>query len=181
MGKSQKKGREALDPKELLELIKTRHSVRRFTESDVDDELLGQILEAGRWAPSGKNNQSWRFVVLRDQPLKEKMAELTSSGRIIKDAPVVLPVFIHQPSMYDQTKDHQSIGACLENMLIMAHGAGLGAVWLGEILKNANQVRELLNVGAEYSLMAVLALGWPMGEVKFPPRKSLDELVLARY
>jgi nitroreductase len=63
----------------------------------------------------------------------------------------------------------------------MAHGAGLGAVWLGEILKNANQVRELLNVGAEYSLMAVLALGWPMGEVKFPPRKSLDELVLARY
>ncbi|KIX12170.1 nitroreductase [Dethiosulfatarculus sandiegensis] len=170
-----------MDPKELLELIKTRHSVRRFTDRSVDDELLGQILEAGRWAPSGKNNQSWRFVVIRDQALKLKIAELTASGRIIKDAPVVMPVFIHEPSMYDQTKDHQSIGACLENMLIMAHGAGLGAVWLGEILKNAKSVRELLNLGEEYRMMAVLALGWPMGEVKYPPRKTVDELVLARY
>jgi len=49
----------------LMELIKTRRSVRDFTEQEVADELIEQVLEAGRWAPSGLNNQPWRFVVIK--------------------------------------------------------------------------------------------------------------------
>ena len=82
--------------------------------------------------------------------------------------------------MYNDTKDHQAVGACLQNILLMIHGLGLGAVWLGEILKNAKQVREVVGMPEELELMAVVALGHPDGGTSKPIRKEMDELVVAR-
>lgn len=170
-----------MQPSELLELIKSRRSVRRYSGQPVEAAQVEMILEAGRWAPSGMNNQAWRFVVVADPAVKESLAQFTNYAKVLKNAAVLIPVFIHRPSMYHEAKDHQAIGACLENMLLMAHGLGLGAVWLGEILKNALPVRETLGLGPEYELMAVLALGHPASaEAKTSQRKPLDELVLAR-
>ncbi len=164
----------------VLKLIKSRRSVRRFTGEALSPEMIDMVLEAGRWAPSGLNNQPWRFVVLSDPALKEAIAPLTKYAAVIKGAAVLICTFIHRPSMYNETKDHQSVGACLQNMLLMAHGLGLGAVWLGEILKSADQVREALELGPEHELMAVVALGRPAGGEGKPQRKPLEELVLAR-
>lgn len=170
-----------MDPAQVLELIKSRRSVRRFGNEPVSDQALAQVLEAGRWAPSGMNNQPWRFVVVRDPAVKDRLAPLTRYGKVIQGASVLICCFSHLPSMYNQIKDHQSIGACLQNMLLMAHGAGLGAVWLGEILKSAVQVRQVLGLGQEMELMAVLALGHPgPGEPK-SSRLPLEELVLGAF
>lgn len=162
----------------MLELIKTRRSVRRYSGRKVDDEAISAILEAGRWAPSGLNNQPWRFALVRDDAHKQAIAKQTRYHQVIKGADVLIAVFIHTPSMYHEVKDHQSIGACLQNMLLMAHGLGLGAVWLGEILKNADQVRDILGLGNELELMAVLALGWPEGAKTSSTRKPLADLIL---
>ena len=164
---------------QVLELIKTRRSVRKFSDRPVDDELVDMILEAGRWAPSGTNNQPWRFVVVRDPGLKQRVAELTKYRRVIEGAALIIPVFIHKPSMYSEVKDRQSLGACLQNMLLMAHGLGLGAVWLGEILNRAEDVRGVLGLGEDYELMAVTALGWPGGPAASSGRKPIGELILA--
>lgn len=169
-----------MDAAQVLELIKTRRSVRRFSDQPVSPEMIGAVLEAGSWAPSGTNNQPWRFVVVSDPALKQELAPLTKYGSVIKGAAILICTFIHCPSMYNETKDHQSVGACLENMLLMAHGLGLGAVWLGEILKSAGQVRQVLGVSGEHELMAVVCLGHPAGGSKEPSRKPLDELVLER-
>ena len=155
--------------------------MRKFSDRPVDRELVDRILEAGRWAPSGLNNQPWRFVVVVDPRIKGNIAVLTRYTKVVESAPVIVPVFIHTPSMYHEIKDYQSIGACMENMLLMAHGLGLGAVWLGEILKSAAQVRQELGLGSELELMAVLALGWPGGGKPRSSRKPLDELVIARH
>jgi len=170
-----------LDSQEVLELIRTRRSVRKYAERPVEDALVDQILEAGRWAPSGLDNQAWRFVVVREPGLKDRVASFTRYAKIIQSAPVIVAVFIHKPSMYNEVKDHQAMGACLENMLLMAHGLGLGAVWLGEILKNAEAVRETLQVSGEMELMAVVALGWPASGKEKGSRKPLEELILARH
>lgn len=162
----------------MLELIKTRRSVRRYSGRTVDNEAVSTILEAGRWAPSGLNNQPWRFVIIGDEARKASLAEQTRYHQVIKGADVLIAVFIHTPSMYHEVKDHQSIGACLQNMLLMAHGLSLGAVWLGEILKNADQVRDILGLGNELELMAVLALGWPEGAETSSERKPLADLIL---
>jgi nitroreductase len=170
-----------LDSKQVMDLILTRRSVRKYSDRPVEDELVDQILEAGRWAPSGLNNQPWRFVVVREPGLKSRIAGFTNYSKIIEAAPVVIPVFIHKPSMYSEVKDYQSMGACLENMLLMAHGLGLGAVWLGEILKNADGVRETMDISEDFDLMAVVALGWPHSGKEKGSRKSMDELILKRH
>ncbi len=169
-----------MQPEEILELLKSRRSVRAYADRPVEHELVENILEAGRWAPSGLNNQAWRFVVVRDQQVKESLSRLTRYAKVVRSAPVLIPVFIHKPSMYHETKDHQSLGACLMNMLLMAHAQGLGAVWLGEILGQAEAVRQVLGLDEQYALMAVMALGWPAGEKGPGLRKSLGELVLKR-
>lgn len=165
---------------DLLNLICGRRSRRVYAGREVEPELVEMILEAGRWAPSGTNNQPWRFVVARRADVKDRLAEFTKYGRIIRSASVVIPVFIHRPSMYHQVKDSQAVGACLQNMLLMAHGLGLAAVWLGEILAQAEAVRLALGVSEEHELMAVMALGWPAKEALQGKRKPLEDLVLDR-
>ncbi len=168
-----------MQAEEILELIRSRRSRRRFEERPVEPELLERILEAGRWAPSGRNNQPWRFVVVQDRELKKRIASFTKYGMVIEAAPVIIPVFIHRPSMYSEVKDYQSVGACLQNMLLMAHAQGLGAVWLGEILKNGAAVRDTLELGEDLELMAVIALGWPRDEGR-SRRLEMEQLLLAR-
>lgn len=169
-----------MQDKQLLDFIKSRRSTRRFSSEPVSDEMLNMILEAGRWAPSGNNNQPWRFALVHDPAVRAKLAPFTKFGAVLKNAPVLICTFIHRPSMYNDTKDHQAVGACLQTMLLMAHGLGLGAVWLGEILKSAKEVREALGLPEELELMAVMALGHPDGGTSKPERKELDELVVAR-
>ncbi len=72
----------------MLEEIKTRRSVRQFTDDTVDDETIDRIIEIGTWAPSGLNNQPWKFVVIRDSQLKDEIAAQTKYKRIIQGAPV---------------------------------------------------------------------------------------------
>jgi nitroreductase len=169
-----------MEASQILDLIKSRRSVRKFSGEPLEAQMLEQIMEAGRWAPSGTNNQPWRFAVVSDPALRDQIAPLTRYGKVIQNAAALICCFIHKPSMYHEVKDYQSIGACLQNMLLMAHGLGLGAVWLGEILKSADQVRQVLGLGDELELMAVLALGHPApGEPK-SSRKPLADLVLGR-
>ena len=145
----------------VIEAIRTRRSVRHFTKEPVLDEVLNQILESAVWAPSGKNNQPWKFAVIRDPGLKESLAGLTHSRSIIQRAPVCIGIFLDHSRVYDRTKDIQAVGACVQNMLLTIHSLGLGGVWLGEILKNKEKVGELLGLGGKLELMAVLAFGHP--------------------
>jgi nitroreductase len=166
---------------ELFEGIYTRRSVRSFMDAPVADDHVMEILKAGSWAPSGLNNQPWRFVIVRDKRLRSGLARLTRYGRIIEGAPVAIAVFCDREAMYHEVKDHQSIGACLQNMLLAAHALGLGAVWLGEILKSAEEVRALLDLPQQMELMAVIAVGQPKERNQSSTRKDLRELLLKEY
>jgi nitroreductase len=162
----------------MLEGLLSRQSVRHFTPEAVSPAQVCRILEAGIRAPSGLNNQPWKFVIVRAQKVRWELAELTKYSRIIREAPVCLAVFVDRSLVYHETKDYQAIGACIENILLAAHGLGLGAVWLGEILKNAEKVRTLLEVPAGNDLMAVIALGHPDHLEEKRERRSLEEVVL---
>jgi nitroreductase len=166
---------------ELIEGLLTRRSVRQFAPRPVSREQVLEILRAGSWAPSGLNNQPWRFAIVFDAAVRGRLAGLTRYGRILEEAPVCLPVFFDREVGYHEVKDHQAIGACIQNLLLAAHGLGLGAVWLGEILKSAGEVRELLGMPANLELMAVVAVGHPKGAVKAPARRDLSELIVKEF
>ncbi len=163
---------------ELLEGIYTRRSIRQYTDQPVDRDQVIEIIRAGMWAPSGLNNQPWRFVIIRSTEVRRKLASLTRYHTVIETAQVCIAVFIDKSAMYNEVKDHQSMGACLENMLLAAHGLGLGAVWLGEILKSGDAVRKLLGVEDSLDLMAVVAIGHPAVEKRSSQRKDISEVLL---
>jgi len=165
---------------DILDIIKTRRSVRRFTEHPPDDEVVRRVLEAGRWAPSGLNNQPWRFAVIREEGLKERISDLTRYSRIVRSAPLLIAVFLDTSAAYDRTKDLQAIGACIQNMLLEIHSLGLGAVWLGEILQSGAALRDLLGLGGELELMAVVAMGHPAEGPRQGRRRALRDLVVFR-
>jgi nitroreductase len=166
---------------DLLEGIYTRRSVRQYTEQPIDREQLLEIIKAGMWAPSGMNNQPWRFVIVKSTETKKELGKQTKYHSIIENAAACIAVFIDKSAMYNDVKDHQSMGACLQNMLLAAHGMGLGALWLGEILKNADAVRSLLGQSNDMELMAVVVLGHPVSQQRTSSRKDIKEVLLKEF
>ncbi|MCQ9205846.1 MAG: nitroreductase family protein [Omnitrophica bacterium] len=162
---------------DIFTLIKTRRSVRKFKKEKVPDTLIENILEAGRWAPSGLNNQPWRFMVLGKEK-KDALAEYTKYGYIIKSANKIILVFLDKDASYNYEKDLMAIGACIQNMLLYIHSEKLGACWLGEILNQREQVQKELEVKGSFKLEAVLAVGSPLSLPKQGRRKTLKSLIL---
>ncbi len=91
------------------------------------------------------NNQPWAFAVITEPGVKDAISGLTHYGSIIKSAPVLIAVFLDNTKTYDRTKDCMAIGACIQSMLLYIHSVGLGAVWLGEILRSKEKVAEAIN------------------------------------
>jgi len=162
----------------VLSAIRRRRSVREFIGEPVSQEDVVEILTAGIWAPSGLNNQPWRFVVVRGEDVRRRLAGLTHYGHIVTAAPLLIVVFLDTEAMYDTVKDHQAVGACIQNMLLAADALGLGAVWLGQIVKNKTRVNQTLGLDERYDLMAVLAIGRPAHRDQKSHRKELDHFLL---
>ncbi len=161
----------------VMDVIKTRRSIRRFEDRMIDDETIKKIVEMGTWAPSGLNNQPWSFVVIKDRDVKEKLSQQTKYAHIIRNAPVCIAVFLDKSRSYNRTKDVQAIGACIQNMLLTIHAMGLGAVWLGEILNRREEVEKILKVPKDFELMAVIALGYPAESPGRGSRRPLDDVL----
>jgi nitroreductase len=162
---------------EVLNAIASRRSIRKFTGEGINTESIRLILDAGRWAPSGLNNQPWRFMVVDAGEARERLAALTKYGRIVRECAACIAVFYHQPDGYDRDKDAMAIGASIQNMLLAAHSLGLGAVWLGEILNRKEEAAGVLGGGNDIELMALIALGFP-AETPRGSRKDLRSLVI---
>ncbi len=163
---------------EILDLIKNRRSVRSYSSKKVSQELIKKILEAGRWAPSGLNNQPWRFIVITSKEQKEEIKNFTTDSQIIEEAFCLIVVFLDKKSSYNRTKDLMAIGACIQNMLLEAHSLGLGTCWLGEILNRREEVEKKLGVSEEYEMVAAVCLGYPADELRKSSRLKLEELIL---
>jgi len=174
---------------ELSEVIKNRRSIRKIKSDPIDDEKLKKVLEAGRWAPSWANSQTWRFIVVRDKNIKAEMADTLSSGNAaieaIKNSPVTIVVCAETNRagcrdgspvtdkggywyMYDS-------GLAMQNMVLTAHSLGLGTVIVGAF--DAGKAAEILGVPDGYCVVAMTPLGAPAHEGRAPQRKELTEIV----
>lgn len=165
----------------VLETIFKRRSIREFTDAEIPAEQLHEIIKAGIWAPSGLNNQPWRFVIVQEPEIKEKLAHQTHYGHIVRNAKALIAVFLAKDVMYDEVKDHQSAGACIQNILLAAEAFGLGAVWLGQILKNKSEVNRIFDLDENFDLMAVVALGHPLHRNQKSQRKEYSTFLLKQF
>lgn len=166
----------------VLQAIFDRRSIRRFTDDPVSTQDVRTLLEAARWAPSGLNNQPWRFMILwPGDDRATALEDCTKYAHVVRRAGCLVGVFLDRDSMYSQLKDHQTAGACIQNMLLAAHALGLGAVWLGEIVNQADRVLEVLHLDpGTYEFMALIAVGHP-DQDGASSRKPLEDLLIEEF
>lgn len=164
---------------EILEVIKNRRSVRKYKDKAPSGVEIERILSAGQWAPSGLNNQPWRFLVIKDKSKKDGLAKFTESGNIVKNAPAVILVFLALEDVYNRDKDLMAIGGCIQSMCLEAHSLGIGTCWLGEILNKKDEVLRYLNLGKNLELAAVITLGYPDEKNLKGERKELKKTVIS--
>lgn len=163
---------------ETMEAIRTRRSVREYTGEAVSEEELDQLIGTARWAPSGLNNQPWRFMKVTNRDLIDGLSELTKYRGVVSGAEALIAVFLDGREMYDRTKDLQSSGAALQNILLAAHDMGLGACWLGEILNRREEAEELLKVSGDLEMVALVALGRPVARERAGVRHPMEDMLI---
>ncbi|MGQ9719674.1 MAG: nitroreductase family protein [Nitrososphaerales archaeon] len=144
---------------DALEAIKSRRSIRKYRGDPIPEGLIFEILEAGRWAPSASNSQPWHFILLRDDRVKRDIAEATTYGKFLAEAPIGIAVVIDPEASTHPVED----GAiATQNMLLAAHALGLGGCWIGSYGSvYEERAKEILNIPKEKRLISIISIGFP--------------------
>ncbi|MCX6677158.1 MAG: nitroreductase family protein [Methanothrix sp.] len=162
---------------DLMQAIRARRSIRNFQERPVEEELLLAVLEAGRLAPSAKNMQDWRFIVVRDSATRRRLAGAARDQQFVAQAPVVIAACGTSDLVMTcgQPAYAIDVAIALDHMTLAAASLGLGTCWIGAFYED--KVKEILGVPQEIRVVALLPLGYPAEEPEPRPRKSLDEVL----
>jgi F420 biosynthesis protein FbiB-like protein len=184
-----------------IEAIEQRRSIRQFKATPVPDDLVEQVLHAATQAPSGKNRQPWRFVVVKEgqrpemvRLMRQGIARCQARGddpgssewttKVMEQAPVT--VFIFNPDgihpwlahsidqNFSELVDTQSVGAAIQNMLLAALAVGLGSLWICDVFYAYEELSQWL--GQPGQLIAAVSLGYPAEQPAARPRKTVSEV-----
>ncbi len=162
---------------DLFEAIKGRRSIRSFLDRDIDEELLKKVLDAGRLAPSARNLQDWKFVVVRDKDTRLKLAEAARNQQFIAQAPAVIAAC--GTSNYVMTCGQPAyaidVSIAIDHMTLAAFSLGLGTCWIGAFYED--KVKEILGIPPQIRVVALLPLGYPAEQPPARGRKSLSEII----
>jgi len=162
----------------VLEAIKKRQSVRSYQDKEIPEEILQQILEAGRLAPSAKNTQSWKFIVVRDKALRKKLVPACKDQEFVGEASVVIAGCGTNPDYVMSNGEHAysiDLAIALEHMSLEAASLGLGTCWIGSFYQD--QVKEILGVPERVRIVNLLILGYPKKLGLKTGRKPLSEII----
>lgn len=185
----------------MLDFIKSRRSTRKFKSENVPEELIAQVVEAGRYAPSGGNSQSTHFIVIESREVLDKLAKLAmaefakmevtentykslvSSINASKNGNYVFhyncPVLIVTANKKDYGNNIADCACALENMMLMANALDLGSVWINQ-LRWLNENPVILDAMKEIGLKddervyGALAIGYADSEDGLPIRTPLE-------
>lgn len=195
---------------DFFDVVRSRRSIRRFTEAPVKEMDLLTMLEAARLAPSASNLQPWHFIVIQDRKLLADLRDVVSVSlealieeaagkdrkKILRrrrfytlhifDAPVVIVVLTHRlpPALSEEPvfgQGLQSVGAAIENLLLAAAALGYGGCWAVLPLEVASrEIEALLSIEKPWYAVAMVSIGVPRGRTRSVPRKALQEIVTFR-
>jgi nitroreductase len=180
-----------------FEAISQRRSIRRFKDTPISDKIIIKILNSAIQAPSGKNRQPWRFIVVKEDKRPDMIRIMRESIAKIKEqdgdtgssewttnsmekAPIT--IFIFNPyaeNTQDQghksnVVDVQSTGAAIQNMLLSAQELGIGTLWICDVFYAYSELCAWL--GETHEMIAAVSFGYPDESPNARPRKPLEEV-----
>jgi nitroreductase len=145
--------------------IRTRRTTRAFLPKDVPEETIHRILEAGRLAPSARNQQPWHFVVIQNKGMLKQLSTLCTSGRFIDQASCAVAVVTDPTNRW-----HEIDGArAVQSMELAGWNEGVGTCWIGSLERE--RIKELLGIPTHLHLLTILPFGYAV-EPNAPRRKT---------
>lgn len=166
---------------DLLEVMRRRRSIRKYTGEKIPEEAIGRILKAGLLSPSGRGVRPWEFIVVRDRDMLKEMSECrVGAAKMLEGADCAIVV------LGDEEKTDVWVEDCsiaMSNMHLMADSLGVGSCWIQGRLRDAGEgttesyLRGRLGFPENFRLEAVLSLGMPAGR---PEARGLDELPMEK-
>lgn len=152
---------------DFWQVLEARHSVRDFdTERDVPSEMVTRLLQAAIRAPSAGNCQPWYFMVVRNQEVKNALAQAALNQWFISQAPVVVVVCADPERSALRYGDRgrrlyalQDTAAAAENLLLAAVASGLGACWVGAF--HEEEAAQALELPPHFRPVAIIPIGYP--------------------
>ena len=167
---------------DFYEVIRTRRSVRSYKNKPILEEVLNRVLETARIAPSGSNRQPWKFILVKDEALKQKMILACKNQTFVAEAPVIVvacgkKIPSNRGGYMGEMSMLVDVSIAFTHLILAARAEGLGTCWIGAF--NNNEIKRLLEVPNGYEVIAVTPLGYPPEGVFTEPRnrKNLDEIV----
>jgi nitroreductase len=173
---------------DIMGLIQTRRSVRKYKTDPVPDEALQNVLNAVRWAQSWANTQCWEIVVIMDPTVKKEVQAGVSSGNPSYEALVSAPVLLALCAKMGTSGFYKGeaatkfgdwfmydLGIATQNIALTAHAQGLGTVVVG--LMDHDAIKNTLNVPDGYEFVTIMPLGYPDQERPAPPRRATGSFV----
>lgn len=163
---------------EILDVIVRRRSIRKYANKPVESEKLERVLRAGQLAPTAKNKQNLKFIVVREQKTKNLIAQAARGQRFIAEADCVVVICATEPEyimMCGQPAYVVDASIAADHMILQATAEGLGTCWIGAF--DEKKVKEILGIPDSVRVPILFPLGYPDEDPSPRPRKPLDELV----
>jgi nitroreductase len=157
----------------FLDLILNRRSIRHYESKDISEEVLRQILEAGRQAPSAVNRQPFRFVVVNDHEIMKNLCNNLIT-RFVKYAPVAIVGCADVKSLLTGKWAVVDTTIAMQNMVIAAWTLGIGSCWIGAC--NEEEIKKMLKIPDKWKVVALITFGYPAEQPKPRKKKPIEEL-----
>ncbi|MBD3414579.1 MAG: nitroreductase [Candidatus Aminicenantes bacterium] len=164
----------------VFDVMKSRRSIRKYKSRSIPDDVLIRVMEAARVAPSGKNLQPWRFIIVKDPKKKEQLAVASRNQSFVAQAPVVIVACGYPDRCYQHQGDYMKswpidVSVALDHLMLMAWEEGLGTCWIGAFYED--EVKKVLSIPDEVKVLALTPLGYPAHQSKDRGRKELGEII----
>ena len=165
---------------DFYEVIQRRLSVRAYKPDPVPEPALNRILEAGRLAPSAKNYQPWKFIVVKDEKIRQELVPACRNQRFIAEAPIVICACAILDQAWKGMGGYWSsaevdVAIALEHIILAAAAEGLGTCWIGAFIEA--EVKRVLQIPEGVKPVALTPLGYPAQESQPRPRRPIEEIV----
>ena len=161
---------------DIYEAIENRYSVRSYQDRQIEQAKLERVLDAGRMAPSARNAQDWKFIIVQERDLRESIAKAAEQPFLAR-APVILAVVATDPERRMECGVLSGPVDCamaIDHMTLAAVSEGLGTCWIGHF--NQDACCKLLDVPPTAVIIELLAMGYPGDKPALKSRKPINDV-----
>ncbi len=162
---------------DAIQNLKTRKSVRAYTRQPVPREIIEDLVDCGRLAPTALNIQPWEFIAVTHPEMRGRIAQATDHGRFIAEAPLCVLILCRETKYYLEDGS-----AATENILLAARAHGLGACWVaGDKKPYAGEILKLIGAPSGYRLISLVPVGYPAEQPEREKRPLSEVLHWERF